>query len=280
MSAQVESGGYFYLLFWLYFPFYILTGVVIIIGIAWIFRRRPPFSKPLAVLLLASFVWTYASGFSCELEVAHGLLGTAIVIAFMFDRININWKQYKPFLIIASGLVLLFSVVTRNHINYDWWGWTEFAHQENATSIIPAFHNFKLSSNTVRIYDKIYLDILNNTVPADYVFTYPHLTLFNYITNRLQPTFSPVHYFDVCPDDIAIKDAEILLQSPPKMIIYMEIPEQAYRFHEIFFRNGQPSGQRKIDAAVQEIITKYSYEKIDTFMSPEWNWSISVWLKP
>ena len=119
-----------------------------------------------------------------------------------------------------------------------------------------------------------------NTTSNDRVYTFPFITLFNYVTNRIQPTFSPVHYFDVCPDDVAVMDAQKLLENPPKMIIYLEIPAYVYILHEANFRNGQSSGQRNLNAAIQEIIAKYKYRKIDSFISPGWNWPIYVWLKP
>ena len=97
------------------------------------------------------------------------------------------------------------------------------------------------------------------------------MTLFNYVTDPMQPTFSPVAYFDVCPDFVAIADAIRLRENPPKMIIYMEMPEPIYKLHENMFRNGQTSGQRNIDAAIQEIVKKYKYKKIDTFISPAGN---------
>jgi hypothetical protein len=64
------------------------------------------------------------------------------------------------------------------------------------------------------------------------------------------------------------------------MIIYMRIPAQDIQFHEVFFRNGQPSGQREIDAAIEVIVNKYNYIIIDSFMPPGWKWPIYVWLKP
>jgi hypothetical protein len=272
--------GELYLLLWLYFSFYFMTIATLVIGIKWISRRQLPFSTQLSELILASFAWTYSTGLSGQLEFYATLLGTALVLAFLFDRVQLNWKYFRLFLFTASCLVLFFCAVKKNQLHYDWWGWAEYGHIENANSVIPAFKGFKLSSGTAEIYDRIYLDIVKNTTSNDYVFTYPFMALFNYVTDRRQPTFSPVHYFDVCPDYIATMDAANLKENPPKMIIYMEVPEPAYKIHELIFRNRQPSGQRNIDHAIEEIVINYNYKKIDSFVSPKWNWPIYVWLKP
>jgi len=279
-SLFISYMGDRYLLLWLYFTFFVLTITTIIIGIKWISRKQLPFSKPLAELILASFVWTYSTGLSGQLEFYSILLGTALVLAFLFDRLQQSWKPIKLVIIMASCLVLFVCSAKKNQMPYDWWGWIEYGHSQNVTSIIPAFKDFKLSAETVGIYDKIYLDIEQNTTSNDFVYTYPFLTLFNYVSDRMQPTFSPVHYFDVCPDYIAIMDAAKLRDNPPRMIIYMEVPAKVFKLHEDIFRNGQPSGQRQLLAAIEEIIIKYHYKKIDSFVSPGWNWHIYVWFKP
>jgi hypothetical protein len=280
LAFVIDALGQRYLLLWLYFTFFLLTIATIVIAVKWISRKQLPFSKSLAELILASFIWTYSAGLSDQLELYATLLGTAIVFAFLLDRIKISWKPINLSLITASCLVVFVCVAGKNQVLYSWWGWIEYGHSENVTSLIPAFKNFKLSAETVRIYDKIYVDIISNTSSSDYVYTYPFIPLFNYVTDRLLPTFSPVHYFDVCPDYVAVMDAAKLLENPPKMIIYMEIPEPIFKYHEDIFRNGQASGQRNLIRAIEEIIKKYNYREIDAFVSPGWNWPIYVWLQP
>ena len=272
--------GGLYTSLWLYFTFYILTIVTVIISIKWISRNQLPFTKPIAELFLASFIWTYSTGLSGQLDVYGVLLGTALILAFLIDYIRLNSRYYMLLLVLGSCLILFVSAAKKHQIPYDWWGWAEYGHSENVTSVIPAFKDFKLSANTAKIYDKIYVDIEDNTKINDDVYTYPYMTMFNYVTDRIQPTFSPVAYFDVCPDSVAIADAIKLKENPPKMIIYMQIPEPDYKLHEEIFRNGARSGQRNIDATIKYIVEKYNYEKIDFFTSPEWNWPIYVWLKP
>ena len=280
VALAINTVGDAYLLLWLYFSFFSLTIASIFIGTKWIFRKKLPFSKPLSELILASFIWIYVTGFSGQLEIYATLLGTSIVLAFFLDRVQINWRPFKLLLLIGSCLVLFVCAAKKNQMPYAWWGWNEEGHSSSLPSIIPAFKGFILSPSTVEIYDKIYLDILENTTPNDRVYTYPFITLFNYVTNRIQPTFSPVHYFDVCPDYVAVMDAQKLIDDPPKMIIYMEMSPLVFKLHEDVFRNGLPSGQRKLVTAINKIVVEHNYQKIDSFISPGWYWPIYVWLKP
>ena len=75
-------------------------------------------------------------------------------------------------------------------------------------------------------------------------------------------------------------DAERLRKDPPKMIIFLEMPEEVIKFHEIIFRDGHPSGQRKIKETVDEIVANYHYKRIDSISTPGYNWLLVVWVKP
>ena len=276
-TLSTLNGLAFILLFWVYFPFYSLVFSIIFIGKSWITKKKLPFDQELIVLIIAALVWTYSVGLSGQLELYSILLGNALFIAFLLDRVYLRWNHYIFMVIVISCLTLLFTSAKKNQLYYSWWGWSDFSHTDNARSEIPALEGFNLSADSVRIYDAIYSDILSFTNPGDFIYTYPHMAMFNYMTGRMQPTFAPVGYFDVCPDQIAKKDAITLLKNPPKMIIYMEIPEKNYKFHETTFRNGQKSGQRDIDAAIHLLIEKYKI--VDFYFSEGWNWPIYVYIR-
>lgn len=260
--------------------FYILLGGSLIIGINWFRKKDPPFPKPIAMLMLAGLTWMYSSALSFQIDQSSVMIGGSILVAYFIDNIKFDSKIPKEIFISILCCLVFISAYVRLEIPYRWWGWEEAKHQENTESIVPAFKGFLLSSNDVKIYDRIYTDILTNTKSDDYVFTYPFLTMFNFITDRLQPTFAPVHYFDVCPDSVAISDANILRQTPPKMIVFLSMPESVYLFHEQAFRNGNKSGQREIEKAVRDIVEQYHYQVLDRFITPLDHWILTVYLKP
>jgi hypothetical protein len=110
-----------------------------------------------------------------------------------------------------------------------------------------------------------------NTDPQSTVYTFPHLALFNTLTGRTSTgTFAPVSYWDVCPDQVARDDAKRLGSNPPEMIVWTNLTEEEWTFHEEAFRSGQLSGQREIRRVVEELVaTRYvklgSFENIDVW---------------
>jgi hypothetical protein len=260
--------------------FYLLFLSSLVIGIKWLTGQQLPFSRFLAGLSIASFGWMYASSLSFELDISAMLPATGLVFAYLFDRVKTRIKIFNPLLVMGVCLVIFIGTLQKLQTPYYWWGWSEYGHTENVTTSIPAFKGFRLSEKNAAIYEKLYADILGNTKPDDRVYTYPNIVSLNYITGRLQPTFAPVDYYDVTPDDVAIRDANILRSNPPKMIIVLEFPEGVKEFHEAHFRSGNASGQREIEKAIDEIVSTYRYRIIDTFETPGNRWNLMVYLKP
>jgi hypothetical protein len=221
----------------------------------------------------------YASSLAFEIDISSMLPATALVIAFLFDRVRTSIKIYQPMIVTSVCLIIFTGTLQKLQYPYSWWGWSEFGHSESTTTSIPAFKGFRLSKENAAIYEKLYADILENTEPDDNIYTYPHIVSLNYITGRLQPTFAPVDYYDVTPDDVAIRDANMLRNNPPKMMIVLEFPEDDKEFHEANFRGGMTSGQREVEKTIDELISTYSYKVIDTFVTPGYKWNLIVYLK-
>lgn len=284
LSTQNATGIFyiekFYGLLWVYSVFFVLFLLSLNIGFRWISRKPQIFSPAISRLILGSFAWMYAHGMSYQLEEHGTLLGFAVVLAIFFDRIQSKNNSFRFIILTAVFLVALVGVIQKRQIPYSWWGWIEYGHIKTVTSSVPVFRGFHLSPENNEFYETVYKDILEHSTQNDTIYTYPHIPIFNYITNRLQPTFSPVHYFDVCPDPIAIQDAELLKRNPPKMIIFLDMPENVYQFHENGFRDGHLSGQREIVSVVQQIVLQYNYKKIRTLYTPGYEWPLIVWVKP
>jgi hypothetical protein len=263
-----------------YLAFFMLILGVAFVGYRWLLKQNLPVSKPIAVISLGALVWMYSSGISYQIDEASVLLGMSVVTAYFFDYVKFNTQLPRLITLAMIIALVFFTSVRKLYIPYSWWGWTEFHHEQGVTSAIPVLKGFHLNPEGAKIYDGIYRDIMENTLPTDSIYTYPHIVFFNFVTGRLQSTFSPVHYFDVTPDSLAVEDARLLREKPPKMIIFLSMPESVYLFHENAFRNGQKSGQRQIEAAINEIVEKHHYHMIDEFITPGFHWKLRVYVKP
>ncbi|MEG2639565.1 MAG: hypothetical protein RR992_08685, partial [Clostridiales bacterium] len=91
-------------------------------------------------------------------------------------------------------------------------------------------------------------------------------------------TYGKVHYFDVCPDDIAKSDAKILAKNPPDIIMWQIFYEYEWQIHEDFFRNGKTSGQRELEKEYLKITKNNQYEFCGEYVVGE-SAPIEIWHK-
>lgn len=144
-------------------------------------------------------------------------------------------------------LILITSILQKQMIPYAWHGWQSVGLGDIKTKFIYSKVNnlegYKLDVDTENAYKNI-VDAINiYTQKDDSVYEFPHITLFNCLTERKMGTFAVSHFVDVCPDKILLEDIERLKKHTPDMFIYMKIDEGSWRINEEFFRNGRYSAR-------------------------------------
>jgi hypothetical protein len=81
-------------------------------------------------------------------------------------------------------------------------------------------------------------------------------------TNTDSLTFSVSHNIDTVPDTFAKEEADRLLRVRPAVLIYGPQSEQLLRSDEEIWRNGKPSGQRDLIAAVETLAREYKFVRM------------------
>jgi hypothetical protein len=191
----------------------------------------------------------------------------------LYNRTNIVIKGIY-FILITFILV---STITQKQVEpYFWHGWRSIGlgnpKLHYVYSNINGLECFIFDSKTEAVYENI-IDAINiYSNKNDNVYEFPHITLFNVLTKRNLGTFAVAHYFDVCPDYIAEDDGAQLFTNQPAMVIWDEIGSDNWDFHERYFRDGKPSGQRKIRDFYNDIVKK-NYFKVYSYND------ITVWSK-
>ena len=201
-------------------------------------------------------------------------------VAAIFITLIINQKAClklyaNAFIIITTIMLLTTTVIQKQVVPYSWHRWDCIGLGRNDVSYVKSeidgLQGYVLDSDTEEAYKTI-VDLINkNTTSSDTVYEFPFITIFNVLTERSLGTYSPVHYFDVCPDNIAERDAKTLKNDPPKMIIWCEFGDDLWNFHENYFRDGNVSGQQKIRDFYNGYVKK-NYKKLYEYQS------LSVWL--
>lgn len=151
--------------------------------------------------------------------------------------------------LLGSTCVLLSVVCIAQKCNsaYTWWGWTDYSVHEKVYPVdIPALKGLKLSAEQKEIYEEITKLVEENSDEDDVVWGYPHIKIFNVLTNRYKmSTFMPVLFYDVSADSYVAEEVSRLKENPPDIIIWETIPN-CLEVHESAFREGKLLKQREI----------------------------------
>jgi hypothetical protein len=178
---------------------------------------------------------------------------------------------------ILCAFLILFMASSKYIHPYTWWGLTQPDIRTTSTLLNSKYlDGFILSEQTAHVYSEVTSIVEKNTRPGDNIYTFPNIPIFYLLTDRHPNTFALVSWFDVLPDQLAEEDAHRLIESPPKVIIYLDVPEYVWQSHEQMFRNGQMSGQRMIKEAIEVLTSSGSYEREAEFNVPD-GYTLSVW---
>ena len=146
---------------------------------------------------------------------------------------------------------------------YNWWGVNSMSARYYSTYQYddPHLEGLLGSEDETRAVNQIISDLLDAGAADNELtlYTFPHINYFNTTFGNDSPTFAKVHYFDVCPDDIAEEDAATLLSTKTDFILWMDFDDQTWATHEAIFRQGNESGQRQLDEAVNALIESGEY---------------------
>lgn len=246
--------------------FFILSYTIIRI---YTFIKHPTSNIAIHILLLtAAEIFMFIHGMSYIIEDHGTLLAFAIIIAEVFSA-KTTLNRIKNILVFSLCMLMVLTIVIqRNNFTYNWWGVGTIADTYRATYSYkdPNLARINGSKESTIAMNQIY-DVINaHKADSDTLYSFPHINYFNVMSGLLSPTYSKVHYFDVCPDNIARSDAKLLRANPPDFVIWMELPDSTWGVHEIIFRNGNPSGQRELQTWFQTHVQQSdSYIHLGTY---------------
>lgn len=242
-------------------------------------QRPAQLDKPITVTFLVSGVlWAYGCGLSYKVEQHSIILGLAFLIAASCD--NLSFKSGRSLMGLMTVLCLLgigVSAFYKYQDAYDWNGWRSVISLKSRVSHWPQLAGFEPDPATTYMIDSILDDVAQESKPGDTIFTFPHMPIFNYVTGRPQPTFAPVHYWDVCPDPLAEADAQRVKAARPAVIVDMVMPKWLWDDGELTFRQGKRSGQRSIYAVIQEFAGSGDYRLRHRYWTPWEHTEVDVW---
>lgn len=178
----------------------------------------------------------------------------AISIICAWSPAKEKWRSTVKVSVTGAVVLCMFlisAVTMGQHLRtpYSWYGWTSEPITD-ATSYTIDFDRYTgmlVSKETKVTLEEVSKLISENSSTDDFVFTFPGGKIYNILTNRMNMPTKVVYYmFDVCPDNYAIEDAEILKKHMPDVIVWKELGEDVWKEFENNYRNGGRLGQRDI----------------------------------
>lgn len=183
-----------------------------------------------------------------------------VLLLLLFSYEPPRWTALKNYAVCFLCVMLCsLSMLQKYTGAYSWWcgtshTWNLPARSESVD--VDALAGFRLPEAKKQEFEEITRIIEENGTEDSTVWGFPHVKIFNILTDHYDVTDpAPVLFYDVCSDEMAEKEVEWLRQSPPDFVIWCDIP-QCLEVHEAFFRNGSRMGQRDIVDWFTEVKSK------------------------
>lgn len=274
--------GYFYVELTSYQPAYIFSkfynvtlsvgrlfqGFVTIAAVLLFFKvtfGRDKNTKLFIKLVIFGTVTSLAYGMSTsQASACLQFYNFGLVFAFLLSSQQYNRLKNIWVLFLIISCVFLFSV-KRFSVPYHWYAWWGTpTYQAKYSSAIPALSGFKLGLEEKLAFENIYNIVNKYTSKDDKILVFNNAQIFYALTERLPYTSYATHHIDLILDSVAKKEAKIIQDNPPPVIIYLREPDYVYSFFEYAYRGGKRSGLHMIDEAIDSMIDDkvYSVEAV------------------
>lgn len=191
----------------------------------------------------------------------------AVVVCFLLKQ-RTQWNWAKDILLLGLVEIMVFFCVSMKLESPSFFhGWRAGSVvQPLYGSFIPALRGLKLPLEEKRMLEDIYTDVQYYTDSSDPILAFNNNQVFYLLLNRPPYTRYISYYYDVSPDSQSLQTIEKMKQGPlPKAIVYLRFSEGSRQFHEQIFRDGQVSGQHKLDEYIQQLITSGIYKVISHY---------------
>ncbi|NTU70185.1 hypothetical protein HGB13_05240 [bacterium] len=193
-----------------------------------------------------------ANGTSAGLSEISSFAGLGIAISFLMT-LSVPFVISSIVPIGISLLLLAYLVEMKFEAPYSWWS---VKTQDVRILLKPVVNDsiFVGTGMDVDKYEKLesmVKIIRERTKPGNRLYVFPHMPLFNIMSNRLPYNNLVVSWFDFTnlkSGEMLIKNLEI---NPPTAMVIAGLSEDVYSGHERLFNNNEPCIQRKIITAIK-----------------------------
>jgi hypothetical protein len=228
----------------------------------------------------ASFIYAFLSSFSWV--TAANILVPAFPFVFAFALSHMRNDRIGRAVQVAALVGVLFSLFAlmglKMQVPYHWADWQESdVRSATVEPTFPELRGIKVTPEMDRFLERVVADIQQNSKPDEPVAEFCCMPLLYLLAHRAPSTFAYVHYIDVTPDDAYRTEVERLVKDPPNVVVTLARSEEELRSDEINFRGGNPSGERALWKALENLGP--DYRLADSLLTPLTNKLMQVWVR-
>jgi hypothetical protein len=248
---------------------------ILISLLSYVFKK--PFNKKIFLFSFVALGFIYGTGASAGVTEVGAFFGFCLSVALMLYSRSI-FGLGKIFIVFFCISFCLMLVETKYERPYFWWNITspDIRSQLQTTVNLPLLRGMYMPADNIKLLEEVSAEISAGSKPGESVLVFPNTPIFYLLTDRKSPGKAPIHWFDVLTDQMAIKEAEAIRENPPKVIVYLDLGPSVWQAHELLFRNGKPSGQRKIVEAFMDVIKSHNMHVSRTYSLDD-NAQLTVW---
>ena len=237
----------------------LLACLFFIISTLYSLFKSHKFDIPLAIIFLFGIGILFGNGTSADISEAGTFLIIAVSLGYVANLSKISWITTPIVGVICLSFTMALTI-KKFESPYHWWSVpTPSIWSSTSQSSLPLLRGMNLSPQSIKLIEEVVKAIQDHSSPSDEVLTFPHIPLFNLLSERWPNSKVLVAWFDILPDNLAIAEADRIKLSPPKVIVNLRLAEFVWREHERAFRKGV-MGQRQIESTIQSLINELGYK--------------------
>jgi len=217
-------------------------------------RSIPDIGSRLSFILAGLIVSGLLNAFNGGFEFSANLLLGAIALACF---INYFKYQLRSTVVLAITLLLLgLSSIQIGLYNYQWFGWNEAnsVHPIIGRSQIEQFRNFRLTEPQIHFYEEVQAGIAlakdsisKSNLHSPKIVTFPMQPIITEMSELPRYKLNcPILHFDICPDDQAQVDLQMLRSNPADIVVLFDLGSEFILENERVWRSGNNSTYSKI----------------------------------
>jgi hypothetical protein len=189
---------------------------------------------------------TFGNGTSAGLSEISAFIGYGLIIGGI-SRLALPWRSAIFPILFFSLAISSVLMETRFNKPYYWWSvQADDVRQSVCAHSGGLFTGICMTPDQAEVIAKIHKIVQTYSNENEEILVYPHMPVMYLMTERKPYQGAVVSWFDFMSDKQARELAQALEDSPPRLVIYAQLPDEVATAHERLFRAGAPSGQRKI----------------------------------